>query len=70
MATDREVLEARNGVVLEQVTLRDSNRVIDVAFVVKSRRTPEVPNFTDVIAARQYFNEEVQKCARDGVGSP
>jgi hypothetical protein len=68
MASEREVLAARNGVELEQVTLRDGNDVVAVAFVVKSRRTPEVPNFGDIIPAQQYFNEEVQRCARAGAG--
>ena len=45
MASERELLAAKNGVRLEQVTLRDGNRVVAVAFVVKSRRTPEVPKF-------------------------
>jgi hypothetical protein len=70
MASERELLAAKNGVILEQVTLREDNRVVAVAFVVKSRRTPEMPNFGDIIAAQQYFNEEVQRCAQAGVGNP
>jgi hypothetical protein len=68
MASEREVLTAKNGVVLEQVTLRDGNVVVAVAFVVKSRRTPEVLNFIEIIAAQQHFNEEVQLCARASAG--
>ena len=69
IASEREVLAAKSGVILEQVTLRNGNVVVAVAFVVKSRRTPEVPNFSDIIAAQQYFNEEVQRCAQASVGS-
>jgi hypothetical protein len=47
MASEREVLAAKSGVILEQVTLRSGSGVVAVAFVVKSRRTPEVPNFGD-----------------------
>jgi hypothetical protein len=68
MASERKLLATKNGVVLEQVTLRDDNGVVAVTFFVKGRRTPEVPNFGDVIEAQQYFNEEVQRCAQPGVG--
>lgn len=63
MGSEREVLAVRNGVLLEQVTLRDDGRPVSVTFVVKSRRTLEVPKFSDVVTARQYFNEEVQRCS-------
>jgi hypothetical protein len=67
MATEREILAAKNGVVLEQVTLRSGNGVVAVAYVVKSKRAPEVPNFSDMITAQHYFNEEVQRCTQAGV---
>lgn len=69
MASEREVLAVRNGVILEQVTLRDGNRAVAVAFLVKSRRTPRVRNFDDMITAQQYFNEEVQICSQVGIRS-
>jgi hypothetical protein len=63
MASEREVLAARNGVFLEQVTLYSGNTPVDIRFVVKSRRTAEVPNFGGISEAQQYFDEEVQRSA-------
>ncbi len=67
MASEKQVLQTRNGVILEQVTLRDGSIAVSIASVVKRPLTPEVRNFGGVITAQQYFNEEVQRCTQAGI---
>jgi hypothetical protein len=62
MPSNKKVLKAERGVTLTEVTLSSGSTVVAVAYVVKSRRTPEVPNFDNLAAADVGFNEEVARC--------
>jgi hypothetical protein len=58
MQTD-QILKAWNGVILSEHTLIDGGRVATRAYTVKSRRTPEVPNFSTFGEADVHFDQEV-----------
>jgi hypothetical protein len=60
MATESRVLKAKVGVTLTEHRLAGTAAV---AYTVKSRRTPEVPNFDSLTAAEQYFVQEVERCS-------
>lgn len=68
MPSNKKVLKAEHGVTLTEVTLSSGSAVVAVAYVayvayvVKSRRTPEAPNFDNLAAADVGFNEEVARC--------
>lgn len=62
MSSNKKVLKAEHGVTLTEVTLSSGSAVVSVAYVVKSRRTPEAPNFDNMAAADVGFNEEVARC--------
>lgn len=61
MPSEKRILKAEHGVTLTEVTLRSGSAVVAVAYVVKSRRTPEAPNFDNLAAAEVGFNEEVAR---------
>ena len=64
MASEKTILRAEQGVTLTEVTLRSGSAVVNTAYVVKSRRTPEVRNFNNLAAAEAGFREEVARCAK------
>jgi hypothetical protein len=63
MASQKTILLADRGVTLTEVALRSGGAVVAIAYTVKSRRTPEVPNFTDRGEAEVAFHAEVARCA-------
>jgi len=62
MPSEKRILRAENGVTLTEVTLRSGGAVAPIAYVVKSKRTPEAPNFDNLAAAEAGFREEVNRC--------
>lgn len=63
MASEKKILKAENGVTLTEVTLRSGGAVAAVAYTLKSKCTPEVPNFDNLPAAEAAFRAEVARCA-------
>lgn len=62
MPSEKRILKTEHGVTLTEVTLRAGVAVAAVAYVVKSRRTPEAPNFDNLAAAEAGFKAEVARC--------
>jgi hypothetical protein len=60
--SERKILRSEAGVTLTEVSLRSGSAVVATAYVVKSRRTPEAPNFDNLSAAETGFREEVARC--------
>jgi len=65
MATDKEVLRSKQGVMLTKVTLRSGSIPVDVAYVVANKRTKEAPNFHDEISAVRHFEAEVERAQQN-----
>jgi hypothetical protein len=59
MATESRVLKAKDGVILTEHRLAGTTAL---DYTVKSRRTPEVPNFDSLAAAERHFSQEVERC--------
>jgi hypothetical protein len=66
MTSDMRVLRTQAGVTLTEVTLRGAAGPAARAYTVKSKRTPEVPNFETLAAAETYFSAEVERCSKAG----
>ena len=62
MASEKKIIRAEHGVTLTEVTLRSGSAVVATQFVIESERTPEAPNFSDLVAAETAFREEVTRC--------
>ena len=60
--SEKKILRSEAGVTLTEVSLRSGSAVVATAYVVKSRRTPEAPNFDNLAAAEIGFREEVARC--------
>ncbi len=63
MASVKRILKAKSGVTLTEVALRSGAGIAAIAYTVKSKRTPEVPNFSSLHTAELAFNDEVARCA-------
>ena len=57
--TEHRNLKSSNGVTLSEHTLTDGRNVLSRAYTVKSRRTPEVPNFGTMAEAETYYEQEL-----------
>lgn len=67
--SEQRILRNEAGVTLIEVSLRSGSAVVATAYVVKSRRTPEAPNFDNLAAAEAAFQEEVTRCQAGSQGS-
>ncbi len=66
MTSERNILRSEHGVTLTEVALRSGDAIAAVAYVVRSGRTPEAPNFANVALAEAAFCEEVARCIELG----
>jgi len=57
MASKTEILRAQSGVVLKKVSLAGVT-----AYSVSTKRTPEVWQTADLMAANRFFDDEVERC--------
>ncbi len=61
MTSERKVIKAERGVSLLEVVLRGNGGIVDVAYVVKSKRTLEASNFGNRAEAETAFDEELAR---------
>jgi hypothetical protein len=64
--SEKKVLREKHGVTLIEVTLHGGvGAVISRAYVIKSKRTPEAPNFADLPPAEAAFAADVKKVSAE-----
>jgi hypothetical protein len=63
MASEKRILKSAGGVTLTEVALRSGSAISALAYTVRSKRTPEAPNFDNLPAAELAFRDEVARCA-------
>jgi hypothetical protein len=63
MSSVKKIIKADRGVVLTEVSLHAGAMVVATGYTVKSKRTPEVPNYNNFSEADAAYNAEVARCA-------
>lgn len=65
MTSVRRTLDDLEGVELEEISLENGGNLVDRAYHVRTLRSPQTWNFTNLNDARSRFNEEVAICKDD-----